>query len=82
MDGVKATSHGSEASPGATLETAGGVELRFDDFGALDEVVAKSVDVHLEYLSNTGLVMLRIGDLHLDLWTRGTSAILSTVVEP
>lgn len=79
---LQSTPRGSVAWPEATLRTADGVEVRFDGRGEIDEIVAKGQPVHLEYLSHQGLIMLRVGDLHINLWTRGRGQIYTTVLEP
>jgi len=79
---LQSTPRGSVAWPDATLKTARGVEIRFDHAGEVDEIVAVDQPMHLEYLSNQGLIMLIVGDLHINLWTRGRGQIYATVLEP
>jgi hypothetical protein len=50
------------------------IEIRNNDRGELDEIVARKVDVHLEYMDD-GQVWMRIGDLMVDLYTKRNAKI-------
>ncbi len=55
-------------TPGRSVFSKGGVEVRHDD-KIIDEVVARGVDVHLEYLSYN-MVWLKIGDVVITMSAR------------
>lgn len=50
------------------------IEIRCNDAGELDEIVASKVDVHLEYMDD-GHVWLRIGDLMVNLFTKRNAKV-------
>ena len=50
------------------------MEIRCNDKGELDEIVADKVDVHLEYMSD-GHVWIRIGDLMVNLFTKRNAKV-------
>lgn len=58
----------SDPSPAPVHQRVGRVEIRTDDAGIIDEIVARNVDVHWEYLTDHS-AMLRVGDVHLTVWT-------------